>query len=76
MEMISVSIQPFGPVAVTVYVPGIVIEIVAVFPILVLPFDQVYELPPVPFSVIEGVLQVSICVFGDVEIDGVGMVIS
>ncbi len=48
----------------------LVVEMVAV------PLDQTYVFPPLPFSVIEVVLQVSTCVLGKVEITEVGIEIS
>jgi hypothetical protein len=38
--MLAVEEQPFAPVTVTVYVPGIVTLNVALFPTLVVPFDH------------------------------------
>ena len=56
--------------------PGGVIVAVLVVEIVAVPFDHENEFPPEPFSVIVGVLQVSTCVFGLVEITADGKEIS
>ena len=72
----SVSMHPFKPVTVSVYVPGVVMVVVLVVETVVELLDQVYVLPPLPLSVMDGVLQVSTCVFGLVKITAVGFEIS
>jgi hypothetical protein len=54
----AVAVQPFAPVTVTVYVPGVVTASVAFVPTTVVPFDQEYVPPPVAVKLMDVVVQV------------------
>jgi hypothetical protein len=70
--LFAVAVQPFAPVTVTVYTPGLVIFNVADVPRIVVPLDHEYVPPPLAVKVILVVAHVSILVFGFVLIAAVG----
>ena len=49
---LEVAVQPFEPVTVTVYVLALETVVVSV----VAPFDQEYETPPLPISLVEALV--------------------
>ena len=62
----AVAVHPFAPVTVTVYVPGVVTDKVALVPTTAVPLDQEYVPPPVAVKEIEVVAQVKTLVVGAV----------
>ncbi len=70
----SVSVQPFAAVAVTVYVPGVVMVKAAALPTFVVPFDHAYVKPPFAFTLMLVCVQVSTFVFEALKIPATGVV--
>ncbi len=62
--LFAVAVQPFAPVTVTVYTPGLVTFNVADVPRIVVPLDHEYVPPPFAVNAMLVVLQVSVLVFG------------
>ena len=75
MMLFAVAVQPFAPVTVTVYVPGELTASVAAVPTTVVPFDQLYAVPPVAVKLIVVFVQLSILTFGELVIFTVGIVV-
>jgi hypothetical protein len=74
MVCAAVAVHPFELVTVTVYVPGVVTDNVALVPTTVVPLDHEYVPPPVAVNVIAVVVQVNTVVVG-VVIAAAGAVI-
>jgi hypothetical protein len=66
MVLIAVEVHPLAPVTVTVYVPGVFTDTEALVPMIAVPFDQEYEVPPVAVKVILVTVHVKILVAGGI----------
>lgn len=71
----SVSIHPFEPVTVAVYVPGVVTLILLLILMVPVPFDQEAFTPPEAAKVITLILQSNMVVLAKDTIDATGTAI-